>query len=1009
MEKRKQSKAMISLLCLWSFLIAGTDAFKPTLGQGDDPSTFTHESITAKGVDKAAVDFLTSSGQLNTSMTNLGASDIVKDLFFGSDTHGYQIYLDRRQKFADAVVKVYRLYRNNPDYTVNSERIREADSLVKTTRLEIASILSNGTLANGSIDLLIDKVGKCLMIIQSFYSNTNWIEMMVNGGESFLKFGTLAPLTMNVAASGTVTCQNCDYSVPNACKNNLLVHDRLTSGYLSGQLYYPKPNADPRATEGKCSHGGVNDFGRDTAAIGGINKETPDWNWSPHAHLHNISGETAIEATEAFFMDATTGLLRGIENQTIEYIFQLKKAKQNVSMGFVVDVTGSMSDDISSVKKSLIKTVSAVIGTENEPQNYVLATFNDPANLTTVNTTTDGNEMIQWIDALRVYGGGDCPEYAMSGIQAAIAACIPHSTIYVATDADAKDEYLFDTVQHAANAKHIKITFILTSSCGRRRRDTHSWQKRYNSAFEALVASTGGNVYHVDHSEVTSVLDHALEKDFPSSEAIIDYFVQKSSENDTMDITVDCAAAVLVIAISGPNSLTEAFLSDPNGTAQRFPSKGATQYYSSHKITMSVQRPSAGIWKLTRFGDSAWNVNVTASTYFDIDSQLKETDRSGISYVLDSNPVMGKSYILEVLAYNMNLKSTSFTLHIIDEQGDLILSRVMRFIFSSSKATGYTTVVIPSKNFYVQLSGVDQNGFAFKRMSRKLFTPVSVELFVQPILGNLEVGTPQNITYKVSNFGGSTQTYTVSITDDKGRVLHPTYRQHNLRPGKSATGHFQIMGRVKLELITYTVSVKISGTTAVLQSSTTTSMFAGSVCSSFISKKCISMDTGSDCSLYKWSATVVFSFDVSTYANSSGISFSFDSTDKKRIHASGTCCQETLNVNASSSTGSWCQTSKRLIESDKDTVDLHSDGGPTETQDNESEPEQNPVSKGSDTGLIVGIVIGTGAVVGIAASVAVYKVSKDTAKKRKTANSVEKNGYRPNPNSGIETEAKQKI
>ncbi|XP_033725992.1 von Willebrand factor A domain-containing protein 7-like [Pecten maximus] len=957
------------LLCVCSFLAVGTLAFKPTIGQGDDPSMYTHESITQKGVDRAAAKFLISSGILNTSTTD--PQDIVKE-YFGSDTNSYVDYQQRRQDFSVAVMNVYKTYHTNPDYTVNSERIHEAHNLVKMTRLEIASILSSGPLNDAKMNLLMAKVGKCLMIIQSFYSNTNWIEMMVNGGETFLNFGTIASFTMNVAASGTDTCRNCDYSMANSCNDNLLVHDRLTSGYLYGQLNYPKPVANSLATEGKCSHGGVNDLGKNTAATGGINKETPDWSWSPHAHLHNISGLTAVRATEAFFIDSTSGVLGDADQTIMKDIFKLNKALQDKSMGFVIDVTGSMSDDIKSVKRSLISTLSSVIGTPNAPSNYVLSTFNDPANLTTVNTTTDGDEMIRWIDELTVYGGGDCPEYAMSGILAAIGACKPNSNIYIATDADAKDEYLTNTTIQQANAKHIKLKFILTSTCYssiRRRRDI---QKRGLSAFQQLVSNTGGSVLNINHSDVTSVLDNVLKEDFPSSEAIIDCFVQTTLEDDTMDITVDSDTAVLVITIKGPYTLSQASLALPNGTVQTFRTKHATQYYSSHTVTMSIQRPSPGTWKLTRIGGDTWTVNVTASTYMYIDSQLKETDNFGISYVVDRNPIVGKNYTLEVLAYNLNSSSSAFTIILVDEQGSILSNQHLDLIFSSSKSSGYLPIKIPSKNFYVQLSGIDPNGFQFKRISRNLITPVGVDLIVKPIIGNLDIGTPHDITYTIRNLGDSAQTYTVSIVDDKGRVHSPTTRQHKLVAGTSVSGHFQILSSVQLEYVTYTVSVKLPGSGSVLQSSTSTAMFTGALCSSLVTKACALADTGSNCSLVTWSATAVFSFNVSTYTSDTNVQMTIDSTDRKRLHVSGTCCLDNITVSAKPSTGKGCETLQRVITLDEEFVDGNKGNG----------PHSHPVpSTSSNTLLIVVTVVPITTVAALVGFAIHYKV---TAKKNKT-------------------------
>ncbi|XP_069103020.1 von Willebrand factor A domain-containing protein 7-like isoform X2 [Argopecten irradians] len=349
---------------------------------------------------------------------------------------------------------------------VISERIRDADAVVKSTRLEIAAILSEGRLSDASVGQLIDKVGTCLMVLQSFYSNTNWVEMMVNGGESFLNFGTLTPFNLSVAESGTDTCRNCDDRFANGCKNNLLVHDRLTSGYLYGQLYYPKPVANPRATEGKCSHGGPDDTGKNNTATGGINKETPDWTRSPHAHLHNMAGLTAVRATESFFMDKVTGLLKDVSRDVVQEIFKLNRTERQVPyLGLALDISASMVTDISSLKHEIVGILSAVMGTDNAPGKYVLSTFAGQANLTNVVTTTDPNEFIRLLNGLTFVPKTSCPTYVMSGIRAAIKACTPHSTVYVATDVDAKDNNLMSTVMEEATEKHISLKFLLTGSC----------------------------------------------------------------------------------------------------------------------------------------------------------------------------------------------------------------------------------------------------------------------------------------------------------------------------------------------------------------------------------------------------------------------------------------------------------------------------------------------------------------------------------------------------------------
>lgn len=55
--------------------------------------------------------------------------------------------------------------------------------------------------------------------------------------------------------------------------------------------------------------------------------------------------------------------------------------KKKGSFGFAIDVTGSMGDEIDAVIKGCIEIVTTVRGTDNEPADYVLATFSDPGKI----------------------------------------------------------------------------------------------------------------------------------------------------------------------------------------------------------------------------------------------------------------------------------------------------------------------------------------------------------------------------------------------------------------------------------------------------------------------------------------------------------------------------------------------------------------------------------------------------------------------------------------------------
>lgn len=53
--------------------------------------------------------------------------------------------------------------------------------------------------------------------------------------------------------------------------------------------------------------------------------------------------------------------------------------------------------------------------------------------------TTNQAELLDVLDNLKLYGGGDCPESTLKGIFTALKYALPKSYVYVFTDAIAKD------------------------------------------------------------------------------------------------------------------------------------------------------------------------------------------------------------------------------------------------------------------------------------------------------------------------------------------------------------------------------------------------------------------------------------------------------------------------------------------------------------------------------------------------------------------------------------------
>jgi von Willebrand factor A domain-containing protein 7 len=165
--------------------------------------------------------------------------------------------------------------------------------------------------------------------IQDFYSHSNWIEMgntKINDliGRAAFYNQQFANLSDNITCANncTIIQVNCtsDLSSFNSlleaigvnlsidcplkfynCSNNILVLNKLVSGFYSNQRLSDGTPVQKPSKSFKCSHGGFLDSTSKNPAIGGINKDSGYFIMSPHADLHLVAANLASDHTEYLF------------------------------------------------------------------------------------------------------------------------------------------------------------------------------------------------------------------------------------------------------------------------------------------------------------------------------------------------------------------------------------------------------------------------------------------------------------------------------------------------------------------------------------------------------------------------------------------------------------------------------------------------------------------------------------------------------------------------------------
>ena len=139
-----------------------------------------------------------------------------------------------------------------------------------------------------------------------------------------------------------------------------------------------------------------------------------------------------------------------------------------------------------------------------------------------VTVTSNAKKAIDAVNKLTANGGGDCPELGMTGLYQALLHCLPRSNLYYFSDADVKDKARKNEVMLLAKEKKVKINFILTGKCSRRKRrhfqrsavlrDSHL-SKRVSkrsvegqALYQELATETGGQVLETSKGGVAEVV-----------------------------------------------------------------------------------------------------------------------------------------------------------------------------------------------------------------------------------------------------------------------------------------------------------------------------------------------------------------------------------------------------------------------------------------------------------------------------------------------------------------------
>lgn len=399
------------------------------------------------------------------------------------------------------------------------------------------------------------------------------------------------------------------------------------------------------------------------------------------------------------------------------------------TLAFVFDTTGSMSGDMQQVIVGAGEILNTLLEKFDRPiHNYVFVPFHDPG-VGPVTATTDPVRFQESLKESQVFGGGDCPEMAIRAIRMALDVSLPHSYVYVFTDARAKDYYLLDDVLQIIQKKQSQVVFVMTGDC---RNHTHPGYQ----AFEDIASTSAGQIFHLDKENVKEVLDFvrvSLESRKVNLLSLDREDFGPGEEN--LPLLIDPTLKQFTISVSGEKPKIEIF--DAAGKDIR-EEEGVEDLLDLENVKIvGVKQPLPGQYNISVGSDSKFTVRATgvSSLSFDHGFSLYPTTDFKETF---HRPMTGETSYVLVRPSDVTEFGDLFRLQMISLDGQILEDLPLTRLPGSLPIYNGTAFLTPDQPFNLKTFGRDKHGYEFERISS---TAVSSQLPSSP-----EVNSVSHVT-----------------------------------------------------------------------------------------------------------------------------------------------------------------------------------------------------------------------------------------------------------------------
>lgn len=536
-----------------------------------------------------------------------------------------------------------------------------------------------------------------------------------------------------------------------------------------------------------------------------LNKDSPD-------EINGARHGTALARARGATLDYL-GLveddLRARFPDKAEQLINLLKKKQRTAI-FVIDDTGSMSNDIAGVKAAANAFLDSVVAAGESP-TLGLVTFKD--NVTNRGTTcNDIAGLRAKINGLFASGGGDCPEAMNAALLVGIAQVptgrsdiqIQGGRILLATDASARDPQLGPTVADQAFVRGVSIDAILTGDCvaeegltapapeAAASPETFSENEpgapeasapaaatataafnplTSNSArtyLRALTEQTGGVLFNVSRLEVDDVAPTLLALSAPDTAIVLTRRIEGAPGTSTpVDVPIDetfTGPVTFMLTSSTSAGLPALELRRPDGSLVQATDPGVTRRALSSVISYAIASPAVGTWRATLTGGARAVLRAFGATTlrfnglrYLVPGETPSRPENEVA-ALDGLPVAGASLLAEA---RLTVAPADATLRLRRQDGSPLAEPVTT---PRDARRFQAPLTIPGEIFLVELSGRTAAGNAYVRQLSVAVVPRTVAIRATPDLSVAAPGTTATIQVEVRNASDVAATYTLQAT-----------------------------------------------------------------------------------------------------------------------------------------------------------------------------------------------------------------------------------------------------